>query len=178
MNISNKLMEEHQLILNYIALFKRYLQQIEQDASRLDLVAMVPHFIDFIRNYADRYHHAKEENILFKYMAIPGVLTHCNPLPVMLEEHDMGRELVGDLLNAIEEKNIYSAIEFGKSWASLLSDHINKEDNVLYVMAEEGLSAEHKQAIIIEYANVEVSMGGKQLDKKYTELYQQLAVLI
>lgn len=178
MNISKKLMDEHQLILKYIDLFKRYLHHIEQDSTRLDLLAMIPRFVDFIRNYADRYHHAKEENILFKYMAIPGVLTHCNPLPVMLEEHDMGRELVGDLLSAIESKRVDLAIEYGRSWGRLLSDHISKEDNVLYVMAEEGLTDKHKQAIICEYAEVEVQMGGRKLEEKYTELYQELELLI
>lgn len=41
-------------------------------------------FINFIHEFADRFHHAKEENILFRYLGMPGVLTHCNPVPQML----------------------------------------------------------------------------------------------
>jgi len=41
-------------------------------------------FINFIHEFADRFHHAKEEHILFRYLGTPSVLRHCNPVPQMM----------------------------------------------------------------------------------------------
>lgn len=178
MNVTEKLMDEHQLILKYIDLLKRYLSVLSRDPSRSDLFSQLPQFIDFIQNYSDRYHHAKEENILFKYMEMPGVLTHCNPLPVMLDEHDSGRSFVKQIKEAIDANDHKKMIECALGWARLLQDHINKEDNVLYLMAEEGLDEEQKKMIIKEYDLVEQSMNGIDLDHKYVEQYHYLCGLL
>ena len=50
--------------------------------------------VDFIRNYADKFHHAKEEDILFAELNKNSAAMHCNPIEQMLYEHDLGREFV------------------------------------------------------------------------------------
>ena len=174
MNVTKKLRDEHQLIIKYINLLTRYLTTISEDEQREDLFVKLGDFVNFIKNYADTYHHAKEENILFKYMEEPGVLTHCNPLPVMLNDHDNGRQFVRELTVAIVNNDQVKALLSAQAWASLLTEHIYKEDNVLYVMAEEGLNDEQKRKIEIEYSEIEKKLNGENLEKKYNMLYDLL----
>ena len=174
MNVTKKLRDEHQLIIKYINLLTRYLTTISEDEQREDLFVKLGDFVDFIKNYADTYHHAKEENILFKFMEEPGVLTHCNPLPVMLNDHENGRQFVRELTVAIVNNDQVKAQLSAQAWASLLTEHIYKEDNVLYVMAEEGLNDEQKRKIEIEYSEIEKKLNGENLEKKYNMLYDLL----
>ncbi len=174
MNITNKLIKEHRLILKYIDLLLNYLEQLSKEESNDKRLEQLKNFVDFIQNYADKYHHAKEENILFKYMEEPGVLTHCNPLPVMMNDHQEGRNYVKHLLFAIKNNDKKIAVSNAYAWANLLRDHIGKEDNILYVMAEEGLTQNQKECIAKEYEKVEVAMNGINLEEKYLELYRNL----
>ena len=58
--------------------------------------------IDFIRNYADKHHHCKEEDIFFKKMSVElkGKIGE-GPIIGMLTEHDQGRLFVKNLENAL-----------------------------------------------------------------------------
>ncbi len=84
MSATATLMTEHQFILKYIELMEHYANH----ADTTILLKNTHHFVAFIHEFADHLHHAKEENILFRYLAEPGVLTHCNPIPQMLYEHN------------------------------------------------------------------------------------------
>ncbi|OFZ22400.1 MAG: hypothetical protein A2202_03585 [Bdellovibrionales bacterium RIFOXYA1_FULL_36_14] len=178
MNVTKKLMDEHQLIIKYISLLELYLTKIKNDRKREDLFVKLGDFVDFIKNYADKYHHAKEENILFKFMEEPGVLTHCNPLPVMLNDHENGRHFIRELLVAIVNHDYAKGLLNAQAWANLLTEHIYKEDNVLYVMAEQGLNDEQKTKINLEYDQIEKQLNGENLEKKYIMLYSLLEEVI
>ncbi|MBF0315326.1 MAG: hemerythrin domain-containing protein [Oligoflexia bacterium] len=175
MNVTQRLKDEHQLILKYVALLDRYLRAMRSNAAkRTSLAPKLYQFISFIQEFADKYHHAKEENILFQYMERPHVLAHCNPLPQMLYEHDNGRTYVQEMIAALEKNEIESAITSAYGWLHLLSDHIHKEDNILYPMGEEGLNEEDKQEILKDYAQAEEKHRGAELEAKYRALLSDL----
>ncbi|HKN19360.1 MAG TPA: hypothetical protein VJW95_06145 [Dissulfurispiraceae bacterium] len=58
------LVDEHTVIKRVLAMIPDIIEDL--DVSRVEDRALVLDTIDFIRSYADRYHHAKEEDILFK----------------------------------------------------------------------------------------------------------------
>ncbi|MCO4780689.1 MAG: hemerythrin domain-containing protein [Candidatus Cloacimonetes bacterium] len=168
--VSAKLMEEHQLILKFIGLSMSYVD----NANDALLLEKAPLFVNFIKEYADGYHHAKEEDILFTSLGEPGVLTHCNPIGQMLHEHDMGRELVAKMVKGYEASDVAILKEGLQSYGLLLRDHIFKEDNILYPMAENSLDQDSKQKVNDQYQKVETDMGGLELTKKYQDLYTEL----
>ncbi|OYV15795.1 MAG: hemerythrin hhE cation binding domain-containing protein [Methylococcaceae bacterium NSP1-1] len=137
-------------------------------------------FIQFIHEFADHFHHAKEEDILFRYLEIPGVLTHCNPVPQMLFEHSKAREFVRNMENAIQAKKINELTANAGQYARLLKEHIYKEDNILYPMAERGLSDEAKSSLLKEYIETDNRLNSHAIWLKYEilciELEQQLNV--
>ena len=174
------LMKEHQLILKYIDLMERYAEFDLKDLIAPILFENANCFIQFIHEFADHFHHAKEEDILFRYLEVPGVLTHCNPVPQMLFEHSKAREFVRNMENAIQTKEINELTVNAGEYARLLKEHIYKEDNILYPMAERGLSDEAKSSLLKEYKETDNRLDSHAIWLKYeilcTELEQQLNV--
>ena len=64
-------------------------------------------------------------------LEVPGVLTHCNPVPQMLSEHSKAREFVRNMENAIQTKELNKLAVNAGQYARLLKEHIYKEDNIL-----------------------------------------------
>ena len=101
-------------------------------------------FVRFFRDYADDHHHAKEEDILFPWMKASGFMQGAGPIEVMLMDHCQSREHMA-AMDAARERVRASAddqearelfIRHGEAYATLLWQHIWKEDNILYPMAE------------------------------------------
>ncbi len=134
-------MDEHQLIL-------AVLDSLEEAADRLDNGDLVdPDFFldaaEFVAGFADKCHHAKEEDILFVAMTAMDMPQDSGPVAVMLAEHDEGRQYTAGFRSAAQQmkdgdaaaatdvvRNVYD-------YVNLLREHINKEENVLFPMAEQ-----------------------------------------
>jgi hemerythrin-like domain-containing protein len=167
-------MNEHQLILKYIDLMGQYIKFSRENPEELIFLEKAEIFISFIRNFADTFHHAKEEDILFKYMEAPGVMTHCNPLSQMLLEHDQGRQYVQCMMAAIEGNNRDILIENAGFYGQLLKEHIYKEDNILYPMAENGIPEDTKSHILDEYKEAELRLNSNAIWAEYEGKYIEL----
>ncbi|MBS3056682.1 MAG: hemerythrin domain-containing protein [Candidatus Aenigmarchaeota archaeon] len=127
--------------------------------------------IDFIRNYADKFHHAKEEDILFKEFnkcAEEGCM-HCNPVEQMLFEHDKGRKNVKVMESGLNEKNKNKLIEGATGYIQLIREHVFKEDNILYPMADESLSKEVEKKMIKKFEKINANK------KKEIERFEKFA---
>ncbi len=113
--------------------------------------------IDFIRNYADKLHHAKEEDILFREFtkAAEEGCSHCNPVEQMLYEHDLGRNFVKEVEEGIKKDNKERVIEGARGYSHLIREHIFKEDNILYPMADDVFSEKTKKEILNKFKSIE-----------------------
>jgi hemerythrin-like domain-containing protein len=83
--------------------------------------------LDFIRSYADRFHHAKEEDILFSYTDEDSDI-----VKVIYEDHKNARNHVKAVAEALEERDKAKIIEHLNAYKELLTEHIKKEDEILY----------------------------------------------
>jgi len=167
-NITNVLSEEHQNILKVIDLMLSACEQLEK-GKELD-EAFFENAIDFIRNYADRYHHAKEEDILFKVMLENLEGLHCNPIPVMLDEHETGRRYVKGIEEGLKNKDKEKIIGNARGFGYLLQEHIFKEDNVLYPMAEQALNDQQKEEVLLKYDEVNRGEFAYENIRKYLSI--------
>lgn len=154
------LMDEHVYILKVVDRAEIVCRELESGA-KLDKEFVVE-FIDFIRNYADKFHHAKEEDMLFVEMQKPGVELHCNPVEQMLIEHDDGRAFIAGIEDGLNEENSENVMSNMKNYIVLIRDHIGKEDNVLYRMADEVLSTEVLDKMYGDFEKVD---SGKDVSK-------------
>lgn len=137
--------------------------------------------IDFVRNYADKHHHGKEEKILFNRMVdeIGGAAEKLVKYG-MLVEHDLGRLYMMELEGALAKVKAGDAeakldvIANAVSYTNLLSRHIDKEDKVAYPFAKRELSEETLSKINIECNTFEEDMNKIGLQNKYIEILELL----
>ena len=134
-------------------------RQIEQVLGALETMTLrasigmapereiVKKFALFFQKYADRWHHGKEEDRLFKKMHEFGFPMEAGPLAVMLFEHNEGRTHVGALAaigaksGPLTHEELTSIQSHAEAFIPLLRSHIQKEDNILYPMAEQSIPA-------------------------------------
>lgn len=127
------LVEEHRNIKRFLALVPAILERFdpETEADRRQMLDGV----DFIRSYADRFHHAKEEDILFACFD-PGL----DILKAMHEDHERGRAHVRGVVEALERRDREGVAAHLAGYAGVLSEHIKKEDEILYPWMDRNLS--------------------------------------
>lgn len=154
------LSDEHQNILKLINALVKECDILELGGD-LDKTFFTK-AIDFIRNYADKFHHAKEENVLFVELCKDTVQMHCNPIQQMLYEHDLGRNFVKNMEEGLKENNKKGVIENARGYAQLLQEHVYKEDNILYPMADEALNQETQKLILDKFKQEEKIFGPKK----------------
>ena len=154
------LVEEHKNILRVAEAMETECDKIASGMKGVD-EAFFKKAIQFIRDYADKYHHAKEENILFKELCSEEAKgkMHCNPVEQMLLEHDEGRKLVLGIEEGMKEKDKMKVVENAMGYVSLIREHIFKEDNILYPMAEQALSKESQNAMLKKFLTEDKKLG-------------------
>jgi hemerythrin-like domain-containing protein len=135
------LMQEHRLIERALDAMEGWITTLGP-GSESDDKAELARFVSFIRGFADAYHHGKEENILFVVMVEHGFPREVGPIPVMLREHDLGRSLVSVLDGLAKQPATWSEQDRNtlartvREFSTLLRQHIQKEDQILYPMAD------------------------------------------
>jgi hemerythrin-like domain-containing protein len=178
LNVTSGLMLEHQLILRFAKALDDYLDRYERDSAHESTLRALNSICEFIVEYSDHYHHAKEETILFEFMGRPGVLSHCNPLPQMLREHEEGRSATHALIQGLRDRQRETVLRSGREWSELIREHIYKEDNILYRFAEDGLTDDAKQDILASYQEVEKTKDRGQLQQKSETLIRDLELAL
>ena len=137
--------------------------------------------VDFIRNFADRCHHLKEEKIFFPALEKKGIARDGGPIGMMLTEHEEGRSYVRAITEALtdegegEELPKADLVENARAYLSLLHEHIRKEDEILFNMADEVLSSEEQKKLLREFEEHEAKEIGTGIHEKYLRMVQELA---
>jgi len=117
--------------------------------------------VDFLRNFADRCHHGKEEAKLFPALERKGFSPEAGPTAVMRSEHEQGRAYTRALAESLDAAGRGDAqalkrfTEAAQGYVDLLRQHIQKEDHCLFAMADSALSADEQKALLEAFEQVE-----------------------
>jgi hemerythrin-like domain-containing protein len=134
------------------------LKMVEKESNEIVDFELV---VKLIRNFADRFHHTKEEDLLFPLMGEKGFSSEQGPVAVMLHEHVQGRNFTTGMSDGIEKlkggdrKALLTIYENMSGYAYLLQGHISKENNILFRMADQVLSNEEQKILLIQFSKVE-----------------------
>lgn len=163
-----KLIDEHKLI-------KRLLVLIPAISNKLDLLKLdnrewVLSIVDFIQNYADKFHHAKEEDILFAYFD-----SSIDIIQVMLNDHISGRSYVKAMLEAVDEQNTEKASVYLLKYRDLLTEHIKKEDEILYPWMDRNMDMSTVGKMYAQFMNVDNKMP--ETPQKYLKMVEEFEAL-
>ena len=173
------LSSEHRVIEQVLACLAKIAENAEAQ-GRLDKHA-AEQAVDFFRAFADHCHHGKEEAHLFPAMEAAGFSRSQGPTGVMLREHEQGRAHVRAMAEAIGPASAGDAAavrrfaEHARGYIALLGAHIQKEDHVLFAMANQALSPEEQQTLLAAFQKVESEEMGEGTHEKYLAIANDLA---
>ena len=167
------LKHEHEAILSSLKILDRIAADIDKGSTpdKVDL----GNFIGFLKEFADKCHHGKEEGMLFPALINAGIPEKGGPIGVMLSEHVEGRKFIKDMDNAIASTPDYEAFAAAaRHYSSLLQNHIQKENSVLFPMAEQTLDKAHLEQLYQSFEEHEEKVIGHG---RHEELHQMLKEL-
>ena len=140
MKTIDRLVAEHNIIERGLSVLEAGVVRIESGPSLPD--GFPAWAAAFFSKFADKCHHAKEEDLLFPLLNERGIPEQGGPIGVMLNEHVIGRDCVRRMREASEAAE-FDGDKFAraaKEFIPLLRQHIFKENNVLFRMAENVLT--------------------------------------
>jgi hemerythrin-like domain-containing protein len=171
------LMIEHRLIEKMLEVIRRQIPIIEKQ-NRMNLV-FVDTVVDFIKTYADKTHHGKEEYILFRDLAEKDMApSDKQVMQELKEEHMYGRRIVAELVQAKEDycsnKSQEALLTFKDNLDKLVlfyPEHITKEDEVFFPNTEKYLSEEDQEEMLKEFWEFDRRM----IHEKYKSVVELLS---
>jgi len=178
MEATDILSSEHRVI-------ERVLTSLETAAVRLEGgEPFRPGFFiqaaDFIRGFADGCHHKKEEGVLFISMREWGVPQVAGPIGMMLAEHEQGRVYTRAMRSAAERleggdsSSQAELVSAAHSYVSLLREHIYKEDNILFPLAQRVIPLSEQSKVLEDFEHVEHEDTGEGVHEKFLAIAEAL----
>jgi len=178
MKATGNLKEEHEGIKLMLRIIEKIVADIEKgkalNSDHFD------HILEFLTVFADKCHHGKEEKILFPLLEEKGLSKENGPLGRMLQEHDLGRELIRNMKNSLDEykrgrdKAVSGIISNSKAYIQLLRNHIEKENNVLFMMADRVLDEKIQNEVYEAFEKYETDIIGTGTHEKFHRLLKDL----
>ena len=171
MKATQVLRDEHEGILAMLAV-------VETAAKRLQSGKEIPsdmmtNAVGFFRNFADKCHHGKEEDELFPTLERFGVPKQGGPIGVMLAEHDQGRAFIRGISDAADkyardDKTVAPALAQNTlDYVNLLRQHIAKENNILFPMADQVLADAEQDKLYEAFEHIEATRIGPGEHERY-----------
>lgn len=182
MQATQVLRDEHEGILAMLAVVEAAANQIKNGKNVPP--ELFTDAVDFFRNFADGCHHGKEELELFPKLAERGIPNEGGPIGVMLTEHDEGRAFVRGISEAAEryakgdQSAVPALVKNALGYVKLLREHIDKENGVLFVMADQVLSGEDQNKLYDAFEEIERTRTGPGEHERYHAMiakYQKIA---
>ncbi|MGD0879067.1 MAG: hemerythrin domain-containing protein [Anaerolineales bacterium] len=171
------LKNEHEAILSAIQILERMIADMEK-APSVNTKDMHD-FIGFLKEFADKCHHGKEEGLLFPALIQAGLPEKGGPLGVMLADHAQGRQFIREMEEALSPQvDLVKLAQAAGGYAALLRNHIQKENMMLFPMTEKMLTEtqleqlyegfeEHEEKVIGQGRHEELHAMLKSLQEKY-----------
>jgi hemerythrin-like domain-containing protein len=178
MKPTEDLMHEHKAIIVMLSIMSKIAENIRNqkkpDPEEIEKI------IDFLKTFADKCHHGKEETVLFPALVEAGMSNQSGPVAVMLHEHDLGRGFIKNMASSIEAMktgDISALNQIAKAmedYVFLLQNHIQKEENILFPMADKLLPAKKQDEIFIAFERIEEDVVGHGVHEQYHAFLNQL----
>ena len=178
MKATQQLRNEHEGVKVMLIILEQVCRQLEADRNLNE-----EHFdgiLEFLKVFVDKCHHGKEEELLFPALVAAGI-PEKGPIAVMLKEHEMGRAHVGAMSQAYDEftagdrSSSRQIMQEAHGYISLLRSHIDKENNILFVMADSHLSEQKQKELFEGFEKIEEDRIGLGKHEEFHDLIHKLS---
>ncbi|NLX20762.1 MAG: cation-binding protein [Phycisphaerae bacterium] len=173
------LVDEHEVILTVLDAVERVASRKEAACS----TAFYEQALDFLATFADKCHHAKEENVLFPMLEERGIPRHGGPIGCMLHEHDEGRAYLAAIRQALplagqgNQKAHDTIRQQALGYVALLRDHIAKENQVLFPMGDRVTSPADREHLLKKFQCREHGPLPPEAHDHYLALAKELSAM-
>lgn len=136
--------------------------------------------LEFLSIFVDKCHHGKEEEFLFPALEIAGIPREGGPIGVMLSEHEQSRKLVANLKETMTiyksggNANASRAGLIIDEYVTLLTQHIVKENTVLFPMADAKLDSKKDAELFEAFEQLELERIGVGKHDEFHALLDEL----
>jgi hemerythrin-like domain-containing protein len=173
---SEDLKDEHDGILFGLEILEKMTEQLQKNrkVEKGDFREM----INFLKLFADKCHHGKEEGLLFPAMEKVGIQNQNGPIGQMLIEHAEGRKYISQMSEAIKDNSVNEndLIQAATNYIRLLRQHIEKENAVLFPMGDRKIPAEIQADLLTSFEEFEEKVMGKGTHEKLHELLKKFEI--
>ena len=155
--------DEHRLIIRVVNALSIFAQSMEEGWDVEE--ETFNELIEFMRIFAEKWHHAKEEDVLFPLLIARGVPATGCPLAHLTMEHKKANNFVADIVKSLEayrkgDVDARNAVIQGlRNLSAYYINHIWNEDNMLFPMANRFLRKEDQQVLLKEFARIDERRG-------------------
>ncbi|MGP8153948.1 MAG: hemerythrin domain-containing protein [Smithella sp.] len=172
------LMWEHRLIEKMLNSMMRHIDQVEKTKKVNPLI--IDMAVDFVRTYADRTHHGKEEEILFRDLAKKNLISELKKtMQELLDEHIWGRKTTAALVAAKEkylqgdEEKLPEIISIARELGNFYPKHIEKEDKHFFYPCQEYFNKDEQGKMLAEFWEFD----RKMIHEKYNKVIEEYSEL-
>ncbi|MHB9030845.1 MAG: hemerythrin domain-containing protein, partial [Candidatus Latescibacterota bacterium] len=163
-----KLVDEHVLIKRFLAMLPFLTENL--DVGTEDGRKFIMDCVEFIRLYADKLHHAKEEEILFAQFDRSSEI-----IGAMLEDHTQARAHVREIIAGTEKGDRISVQDHLSAYGELLAGHIKREDEILYPWMDRNLSTTQIGILFAQFNTADEKSGDvPRRSRKFVVSLEQL----
>lgn len=170
---------EHDAVQLTLRILDKICQKIEQSGEIIDL-QHIDQLLEFFKVFVDKCHHGKEEELLFPALENVGVSREGGPIEVLLHEHQQGREYVQNMNAALvqykkgDRTAVDEFVKNAKEYINLLNQHIDKENSVLFPLAETHLSEQEQAKLWEGFELIETQKIGIGKHDEFHEMLENL----
>jgi hemerythrin-like domain-containing protein len=169
------LRNEHEAVLHVLRILDSMLSMgIQKDASN---TRYYNELIYFLKIFVDKCHHGKEEEFLFKELVQRGIPNENGPIGVMLREHAQSRQYIATMSKSLETKSLTEFAVAAEYYRDLLRSHIEKENNVLFVMADRILDEATQDALFEKFEQHEENVIGHGVHEELHSMIHEWAAV-
>ena len=171
---SEDLINEHKGILFGLRILQEIAAAVKQ-SGEAD-IKDINDIIDFLRLFADKCHHGKEEGFMFPALEEAGIPNERSPIGQMMREHIQGRQYISEMAASVGSGALQADrfAEAATNYTDLLREHIQKENTVLFPMADRILPDDKQQQLLEQFETFEEEVMGKGTHERLHETLDKL----
>lgn len=163
---SQDLMKEHKAILRALNVIEKMYRRVGSDEQ--PDIKDIDEILKFLKVFADKCHHGKEELFLFPALEEAGIRNLDGPIGIMLDQHKKGREFIRQMEDSVKggklNKDAFTVA--ASAYVNLLRNHIEKENTILFPISDARLTSLKQKELIEKFEHLENEVIGEGVHEK------------